>query len=383
MRAAGAVQSCIIGTTAVGLTATAEAAFAQSAADPAVIEQLQAVIQQQQRELEEQRRQMEEQQRVLDSLQQQVQQIERSAAEAQQAASAAGAKVDAQVAPGPSAEPVVTPRQPELELSISGQINRAVNVLGDGDGTEVTFVGNDVSNSRIRFVGTARATDDLTLATNIELGISPNNSSDVSQDNEDAGDFFDERKVEVYADHTALGRLWLGKGSTASDDTAEYDLSGVDVIMYSGVADIVGAVQFRQDDGGDLSGIRVDDAFFNGAAGGGAEQRLELGEGELDRVQVRAVGRQVEELGARGLDRRAHARDLVRAEIVQHDDVARTQRRHERLLDVGQKRAPLIAPSKTQGAVIPLWRSAAKNVVVFQWPWGTAATTRAPRRARP
>ena len=52
---------------------------------------------------------------------------------------------------------MVTSRQPELELSISGQINRAVNVLGDGDGTEVTFVDNDVSNSRIRFVGTAHA----------------------------------------------------------------------------------------------------------------------------------------------------------------------------------------------------------------------------------
>jgi len=31
-----------------------------------------------------------------------------------------------------------------------------------------------------------------------------------------------------------------------------------------------------------------------------------------------------------------------------------------------RKRAPLTAPSKTQGAVRPSWRSAARNVVVFQ-----------------
>jgi len=37
----------------------------------------------------------------------------------------------------------------------------------------------------------------------------------------------------------------------------------VDVIAYSGVADIAGGLQFRNDDGGALSGIRVDDAFFN------------------------------------------------------------------------------------------------------------------------
>lgn len=76
---------------------------------------------------------------------------------------------------------------------------------------------------------------------------------------------------------------------------------------------------------------------FDGARGGGSEERLELGESVLDRVQVRTVGRQIEELGARGLDRFAHAFDLVRAEIVEHDDVARTQLGRQGLLDIGQE----------------------------------------------
>jgi hypothetical protein len=54
---------------------------------------------------------------------------------------------------------------------------------------------------------------------------------------------------------------------------------------------------------------------LDGAAGGSAEQRLEVGEGLLDRVQIRAVGRQVEQLRPGRLDRCAHARDLVRAEV--------------------------------------------------------------------
>jgi len=48
-----------------------------------------------------------------------------------------------------------------------------------------------------------------------------------------------------------------------------------------------------------------------GSFGGLAEQRLELGEGHLDRVHVGRVGRQQKELRALGLDRGAHGGDLV------------------------------------------------------------------------
>jgi hypothetical protein len=42
-----------------------------------------------------------------------------------------------------------------------------------------------------------------------------------------------------------------------------------------------------------------------------------------------------------------------------------------------------MAPSRTMGAVMPRRRSAPTKVVVFQWPWGTGARQRSPRRARP
>ena len=159
-------------------------------------------------------------------------------------------------------EPVVSSGQPQIKLSVSGQINRAVNVASDGDQTKAYFVDNDVSNSRVRLLGIGQLTEDVRFGAQLETAFSPNNSSEVSQIDETAGDLVDVRRAEAAVDSQRFGRLWLGKGSAATDDVAEYDLSGVDVIMYSGVADIVGGLLFRQKDG-DLTDLTVASAFFN------------------------------------------------------------------------------------------------------------------------
>jgi len=72
-----------------------------------------------------------------------------------------------------------------------------------------------------------------------------------------------------------------------------------------------------------------------GSAGGGlAEQVLELGEGLLDRVEIRGILGQEDQLGADGSDSAAHDLALVTAEIVQDDDVAWPQGRNQHLLDI-------------------------------------------------
>jgi hypothetical protein len=60
--------------------------------------------------------------------------------------------------------------------------------------------------------------------------------------------------------HKRYGTLYLGKGSTASDDSAEQDLSGTDVVQYASIADIMGGLQFRDADK-NLTGITVSDSF--------------------------------------------------------------------------------------------------------------------------
>src|SRR5271165_2360207 len=48
-----------------------------------------------------------------------------------------------------------------------------------------------------------------------------------------------------------------------------------------------------------------------------------------------------------------------------------------------RKVGPFIAPSSTNGAIIPSWRKPATKVIVFQCPCGTDATSRSPRKQRP
>jgi hypothetical protein len=63
-------------------------------------------------------------------------------------------------------------------------------------------------------------------------------------------------------DSKAYGKLWLGQGSTASDNSAEVDFSGTSVVGYSLVADMAGGPFFRFGDGV-LSSVHVKDAFTN------------------------------------------------------------------------------------------------------------------------
>jgi predicted porin len=168
-------------------------------------------------------------------------------------------------------EPVVSSSQPRIKLSVSGQVNRAVNVANDGDQTKAYYVDNNVSNSRLRLLGVGQLTEDLRFGAQLETAFSPNNSADVSQINETADDFIDVRRAEVAIDSVRFGRLWLGKGSSATDAVAEYDLSGIDVIMYSAVEDIAGGLLFRDDDG-DLTDVSIGDAFSD--FDGGRQDRV-------------------------------------------------------------------------------------------------------------
>jgi predicted porin len=146
-------------------------------------------------------------------------------------------------------------------LTLSGQINPAFNVVDDGISTDVFIVDNDTSATRFRLDADAPL-GETSLGATLEIGASPNNSSDVSQLDPQTDADFNVRRAEVTFRNDRYGRLQLGKGSSAADDTAEYDLSLVaGPIMYAGVADIAGGIFFT--DGTDLSDTTVADAFFD------------------------------------------------------------------------------------------------------------------------
>ena len=146
-------------------------------------------------------------------------------------------------------------------LTLSGQINPAFNVVDDGLSTDVFIVDNDTSGTRFRLDADAPL-GETRLGATLEIGASPNNSSAVSQIDAQTDADFNVRRAEVTFRDDRYGRLQLGKGSSAADDTAEYDLSLVaGPIMYAGVADIAGGILFT--DGADYSATTVGAAFFD------------------------------------------------------------------------------------------------------------------------
>jgi hypothetical protein len=236
--------------------------------DSAVLEQLQQIIGEQQKLLGQQGQQLQSQAETIQALTSRVDHLEKNTAETQaiaaEAQSTATQAIDTAQKTATAATPgnVSTGGNDRVKLAISGQVNRAMNLADDGDKTKAYFVDNDVSNTRVRLVGTAAVTDTTTVGSTVEVAFSPNNSYDVSQDNESADDFTDLRRADVWARNDAYGQFSFGKGSAAADDTAEYDLSLVaGPIMYAGIADPVGGLQFTN--GSSLTGIAVGDAFFN------------------------------------------------------------------------------------------------------------------------
>lgn len=93
------------------------------------------------------------------------------------------------------------------------------------------------------------------------------------------------------------------------------------------------------------------------------QKRFELGEGELDRVHVGAVGRQVEDLGAAGGDGLADAGDLVGGQVVEHDDIAAPEGRGEHVPDVDPEGFAIHGPVEHPGRGE---RRPATKVMVFQ-----------------
>jgi hypothetical protein len=67
----------------------------------------------------------------------------------------------------------------------------------------------------------------------------------------------------VSLDSKRFGKLSLGKGDTASNNSAEVDLSKTDIIQYSSIADMAGGLLFRQTNGDTLTDVSVSDAFKN------------------------------------------------------------------------------------------------------------------------
>jgi len=67
----------------------------------------------------------------------------------------------------------------------------------------------------------------------------------------------------------------------------------------------------------------------------GAEERLQFGEGQFDRIEIGAVRREKSQVRTDLLNRQTNFGLFVDGEVVEHDDIARSECRCQDLLDVG------------------------------------------------
>jgi hypothetical protein len=124
----------------------------------------------------------------------------------------------------------------DVTVDVYGQVNRGVLLTDDGTRTSINNVDNDASSTRFGFLAKGPMNKDVTFGANIELEIQSNPSNVVNQfNNKSSGNSagssvtVDERKLEAWVDSKTFGKLSLGQGDMASNNTAEQDLSGTAV----------------------------------------------------------------------------------------------------------------------------------------------------------
>jgi len=165
----------------------------------------------------------------------------------------------------------VTMMQKGVTVALYGQFNKHVQWASDGESDRVAITDNDVSSTRWGLIVGAPINPNFSFGARLEVELQSNDSNNLTL-NSGNGDFnfgqsnFCERIAEVTLNHKQFGTISLGQGPTASDGTAEVDLSGTTVVALAANSTLtnLGAVRFTQDTAGHvLSGVQVNSAFNN------------------------------------------------------------------------------------------------------------------------
>ena len=213
-------------------------------ADDETLDRLEKIIKDQQTQINVQQQSLEELQMQVDTL------------KGQTATATVNAATDS-----PSA---VKTSNAKAKVKIYGQVNKAVLFSDDGDDTNTYLVDNDNSSTRIGLQGSIQPGGRYEIGTKIEVEYQTNASNEVNQTNKRTDDpGFKRRHLDLWVDAGMYGKFSLGWGSTASDGTAEVDLSGTSVVGYSSVADMAGGQLFYDKADSSLSGTTVGSAYSN------------------------------------------------------------------------------------------------------------------------
>jgi predicted porin len=132
-----------------------------------------------------------------------------------------------------------------MDLVVSGHVNQKVSMIDSGNASAFNIAGNNQSQTRFRFIGTGKISDDLAVRTQIELG---NTSGLGNAENAQGGSqgTFTIRQMDIKVTSKSIGSFVIGDSSLATDGYhVAGDLSGMGIIQDSGDEGLFGAQQFR------------------------------------------------------------------------------------------------------------------------------------------
>lgn len=153
-----------------------------------------------------------------------------------------------------------------VDVSLSGQVNRIIMNIDNGEESGLVHADNSNSGTRWRFTGEGELNDGTIAGLLYETQLQSNPSSGIEASSLDSdgingnvggGDLFSTRFATVWL-KGLFGKVTMGQGSGAADGSAEVDNSGTNVVQYSGSSnDLLGSMEF-----GD-SGVTVGDVRSN------------------------------------------------------------------------------------------------------------------------
>ena len=158
-----------------------------------------------------------------------------------------------------SNDKMVTSSFSNVNLSLYGQVNKAAMYVNNGDTSKWYVVDNIDSQTRLGLRANVETMNAWNIGGRIEYGIVSNASSDVNQlnTNNATSTNFKLRWAEVSFKNEMYGKLSLGKGSSASDNSAEIDLSGTAVSSYAGYSDMAGSSLWYEGSTNTLPGLEI------------------------------------------------------------------------------------------------------------------------------
>lgn len=195
------------------------------------------------------------------------------------------------VNPNPKATDITASRMvigtKKSNLTMSGQISAISFYANDGKAGHVFYGTDAISNSRINVDSKLQPSKNLTIGSRTQLGFDVNPSNTVSQTTPSPAASIDVRRAEAYLKSKYIGELSIGKGETASDNTAYTDFSGTKLVARASEQDIGGGLFFRNRTTGALSSTTVN-SVINGLDGFARKNRIRYDSPTINGFNVEA-----------------------------------------------------------------------------------------------